>query len=389
MYVQAMIKEATKCGFDNYLVAGVSANSSVVTDFIEEDRIMFVKFNTVEVPFDIPGMSDIMPYKSTKFCDLSQKEINVYKNAFTKILKAAVEKFKPDIIHSHHLWLVSSIARQLFPKIPFITSCHGTDLRQFQNCFNWQERVLRGCKQIDTILALSEDQKRDLVRLYKFDPEKVIVVGAGFNTDLFYSETKPKPDPVQIVYAGKLCNAKGVPWLLKAIKAIDKLNWKLHLIGDGSGEEKEHCLELAKNLGERVQLYGAIPQKQLAYIFRRSHIFILPSLYEGLPLVVLEALASGCRIIVTDLPGVKEVISESGFEFINSIKTPRLYNLDQLYKEDKNKFEQDLKDAIYRQISLAQKNPQLNLDLISDKLNSFKWSSVFSRIRAMYMKNIF
>ena len=125
MYVQAMIKEATKCGFDNYLVAGVSANSSVVTDFIEEDRIMFVKFNTVEVPFDIPGMSDIMPYESTKFCDLSQKEINVYKNAFTKILKAAVEKFKPEMIHSHHLWLVSSIARQLFPKIPFSNVSSG------------------------------------------------------------------------------------------------------------------------------------------------------------------------------------------------------------------------------------------------------------------------
>ena len=92
---------------------------------------------------------------------------------------------------------------------------------------------------------------------------------------------EPKPDPVQIIYAGKLSNSKGVPWMLKAFSKLENSNWKLHLVGSGSGKEKEECLKLAKRLGDKVETHGAIHQSELANIMKRSHIFILPSFYEG------------------------------------------------------------------------------------------------------------
>jgi len=388
IYVQAMIREANACGYDNYLVAGVRSDCGDDTDCIEQDKFMFVNFHNADVSYHIPGMSDVMPYESTRFCDLSEENLLEYEKAFSEILQNAVHKFKPDIIHSHHLWIVSSLARQLFPNIPMVTTCHGSDLRQFQNCTHLQEKVLLGCRKIDVVMALSEAQKKDIIRFYNLSPEKIIVTGAGYNDSLFYLDTKPDPDPVQLVYAGKLSNAKGVPWFLRALQSINTPAWQLHLLGSGSGEEKDHCLMLAKELGEKVRVYGALPQKSLAKIMRHSHILVLPSFYEGLPLVILEGLASGCRIVTTDLPGTKEILGNSDTDFITLVRTPRLRLTDQPYREDEHSFEQNLKKAIWQQINAASKCAQIDLSPIQDKLDSYTWTGIFKKVREAYLTSL-
>ena len=60
------------------------------------------------------------------------------------------------------------------------------------------------------------------------------------------------PNRCNSYYAGKLSNAKGVPWMLRALARIDNPTWPLHLVGGGSGEEKSDCLRLANELGGRV-----------------------------------------------------------------------------------------------------------------------------------------
>lgn len=385
IYVQAMIREAAACGYDNYLIAGVRSDCCDDTDCIEQDKSMFVNFHNADVSYHIPGMSDVMPYESTRFCDLSEEDLCEYEKAFSEILQNAVHKFKPDIIHSHHLWIVSSLARRLFPNIPMVTTCHGSDLRQFQNCHHLQEKVLFGCRKIDVVMALSEAQKKDIIRFYNLAPEKIIVTGAGYNNNLFFIDTKPNPDPVQLLYAGKLSNAKGVPWFLRALQSISAPAWQLHLLGSGSGEEKDHCLRLAKKLGEKVRVYGALPQKSLAKIMRHSHILVLPSFYEGLPLVILEGLASGCRIVATDLPGTKEILGNFDTNFITLVRTPRLRFTDQPYREDEYSFEQNLKKAIQQQINAASKCALIDLSPIQDKLDSYTWTGIFKKVREAYL----
>lgn len=385
IYIQAMIREANAFGYDNYLVAGVRSGCCEDTDFIEQDKSMFVNFHDADVSYHIPGMSDVMPYESTRFCDLSEEDLIEYEKAFSEVLQNAVHKFKPDIIHSHHLWIVSSLARQLFPNIPMVTTCHGSDLRQFQNCPHLQEKVLIGCRQINFIMALSEAQKNEIIRFYNLASEKIIIVGAGYNDSLFYLGKKPNPDPVQLVYAGKLSNAKGVPWFLRALQSISSPAWQLHLLGSGSGEEKEYCIMLAKELEEKVRVYGALPQESLAKIMRHSHILVLPSFYEGLPLVILEGLASGCRIVATDLPGTKEILGNSDTDFITLVRTPRLRFIDQPYRDDESSFEQNLKKAIQQQISAASKCAQIDLSPIQDKLDSYTWTGIFKQVREAYL----
>ncbi len=153
-------------------------------------------------------MSDVMPYQSSRFCNLTDVELLEYENCFEKKLKTLVKQLKPDIIHRHHLWLSSALARRVFPELPVGTTCHGSDLRQFQAYSHLRKKVVSECKRLDAIMALSDAQKKDIECLYDVPLNKIYVVGAGFNDMLFSPGVKPKPDPVQLTYAGKLSFAR-------------------------------------------------------------------------------------------------------------------------------------------------------------------------------------
>lgn len=384
IYLQSMIREAARCGHDNFMVAGLHPGADVELHGVSPDQCRFVRFDGEDISFLIPGMTDIMPYPSTRFADLSVNDIEQYEAAFSRVLTETQAAFRPDIIHSHHNWLVSSLARRLFPKIPVVTTCHGTDLRQFQNCPHLREKVLTGCRRLDAAMVLNGDQKAYIETHYGLSPEKVIITGAGYNDSVFTPGVKPAPKPVQIVYAGKLLNAKGLPWLLQAFKAVAHPDWRLHIVGGGSGGEKDECMRLANDLGDRTIVHGPIPQARLAGIFKQAHIFVLPSLFEGLPLVVLEALASGCRVIATDLPGVMEVAGDLEVEYLALVRTPRLKNMDQPYPEDLPAFVQDLARAIDIQMAAAIERPHIDLSLVADKLAAFTWRGVFDRVYKVY-----
>ena len=386
IYLQAMLREASKWGHENYLVAGIQCDSPVELENIETASCRYLTFGeTGRLPFSIVGMSDVMPYDSARFCALSIEELDAYEAAFSRRITEAVETFQPDIIHSHHLWIVSSLTCRLFPDIPMVTNCHGSDLRQFQNCPHLQARVLSGCRGINAVMALSCGQKADISALYGIQPEAIHVVGAGYNDRLFVQQAKGANQAVQIVYAGKLSRAKGVPWMLRALSRIDERPWHLHLVGGGSGAEMAECLKLADRMGGRVTAYGAVSQETLADIMRRSHIFILPSFFEGLPLVLLEALASGCRVVATELPGVTELLGDARTpDFIELVPMPRLINVDEPVREDQEAFEKNLQNALSRQIAFAGHQPDIDLTPIEDRLAAFSWQGVFEKIQEVY-----
>ena len=72
------------------------------------------------------GMSDVMPYPSRRFTDLSPREVEAYEWSFADRLLDVARKFQPRIIHSHHLWLVTAVARQMLPHLPLVATCHGS-----------------------------------------------------------------------------------------------------------------------------------------------------------------------------------------------------------------------------------------------------------------------
>jgi glycosyltransferase involved in cell wall biosynthesis len=83
------------------------------------------------------------------------------------------------------------------------------------------------------------------------------------------------------------------------------------MAGSGAGPEFSNCIELAKKLGRRVTNHGYVTHRRLSELMKMAHVQVLPSFFEGLPLVLFEGLASGCRIITTNLSGFKEIFGRA------------------------------------------------------------------------------
>jgi membrane protease YdiL (CAAX protease family) len=172
--------------------------------------------------------------------------------------------------------------------------------------------------------------------------------------------------------------------MLRALSAIDDPSWKLDLVGGGSGVEAERCRALAERLGERVVVHGPLPQDRLAGVMRECHLLVLPSFYEGLPLIVLEGLASGCRIVATDLPGTRELLGDAGVDFVTLVETPRLHDVDRPYEEDEQAFERELRAAMQAQMESARETPRIDVSPIEERMTSYSWPGVFRRVLGIY-----
>ena len=384
IYIQAMIREAARRGHENFLLAGVPRGKEAPPAGLAA-ACDFVTFDGGDLAFPVVGMSDVMPYPSRRFSDLSPGEVEAYERGFADRLREVVAGFQPMVIHSHHLWLLTALARQMFPELPLVATCHGSDLRQFHFCPHLRPRVLAGTRHLQGIMALSGAQKHDIIRLYDIPGDRIEVVGAGYNAALFRPQPKPTTDPVQLVYAGKLSRAKGVPWLLRALGNLVHLPWRLHLVGGGTGEERDEILELATALGDRVQIWGPQSQEELARLMGQAHLVVLPSFFEGLPLVVLEALACGCRVVTTALPGVEEVLGGYDTEAILLVDRPRLLGQDTPHQEDEDGFVRDLADALTRQVLAARERPEIDRREVGEILEYYSWPRVFARVEQVYL----
>lgn len=383
-YLLNILRRSVAAGHENYLVAGVSesCHPDLASTGVSSHR--FIRFGQGELDFTIPGMSDVMPYHSSRFSELSPDQLDRYVNAFSREIKRAAEEFSPDLIHSHHLWLASSAARTILPEIPMVTSCHSTDLRQFVQCPHLRQRVLKPCRAIDRVLALSGDQKEKAAELYTIPPDRIDIVGSGFDSGLFTFRSMPAHDPVQFLYAGKLSYAKGVDSLLHAFASLGDKDVHLHLAGSGSGEEERQCLQLADKLGPLVTIHGRVDQPKLAELMAESHIFILPSFYEGLPLVLLEALASGCMILTTKLPGSWELLEAAEGDLVHFIALPEMATIDRPTSKGAEHFERWMTDAIVTMAERVRRGAVVEHARVQRLTAPHDWGAVFGRIEETY-----
>lgn len=387
-YLRAIAAEAKKNGLTNFMVAGVPATDPADLECIPSDCCQYTLFESDYLNFPVTGMSDVMPYRSSLFRDLKNDRLEAYKNAFSRTLKKAVDIYKPDIIHAHHLFVVTALARKLFPGLPMVATCHGTDLRQYTNCEHLREFVRKYCRRLDRIIALTNDQKKEIIKLFDISPDKIYTIGGGYDETIFSRESKPLEDEVQLLYAGKFNRSKGVPWLLRSLNRIKDQDWHLHMAGSGNGPEFDECVLLAGKLGQKVTIHGYLNHHQLSALMKKTHIQILPSFFEGLPLVLFEGLACGCRIITTNLPGFEEIFGPAKRETIELINLPLLQTIDKPYLKDEEHLERVLSEKISRMIAIVRENPEYS-DKHAEKIaRDHTWQQVFLRILAVYKEAI-
>ena len=396
MYLQALVKEADKNGYKQAVIAGISAKDKQVT-FSSKNPITFfpVIFETSNLPFPIVGMSDVMPYESTKYKDLSIDMLKKWKISFSSVIKKAIDEFNPDIIICHHLWILTALVKELYPNKKIIAFCHGTDLRQFESFKNSTNPiskeilnyVITNCNNLEALIVSHKDEKMRVIESYKINKNKVYIAGTGFNPDTFYiNEKKINSNKIKIVYAGKLSYSKGVPFLINSINLIKKYvnNIELYLAGSGAGDETISIIKLCNHnsCNFNINVLGSISQKKLSDLFRECDILVLPSLYEGLPLVLIEAMACGLKIVCTELPGIKEWMGETinNSSIIEYVPMPKLKNIDTIVPEEIPNFEHNLALFIEKQI----KNDLVINTKLKDAIGSKSWAKAFSNIEKLF-----
>ncbi len=117
---------------------------------------------------------------------------------------------------------------------------------------------------------------------------------------------------VRLLCVARLIERKGLQHLLPALGTLrrDGYRFELRIVGDGPMRPQLERMVKEEGLAERVRIDGAVPHEELAEVYREADVFVLPSLAEGMPNVVLEALSSGLPVVGTRVAGMRELVRE-------------------------------------------------------------------------------
>lgn len=159
-------------------------------------------------------------------------------------------------------------------------------------------------KNADAAVTGSQEDKDYICSAYKIPQQKINVFGNYIDIDTFKPVNCEKYND-RIVFVGRLTGQKN---LFNLLKAISKTSFTLDIYGQGElGDELQ---QEAKKLNIQVNFMGVVPNKELPGILNRYRYYILPSLYEGTPKSLLEAMACGLICIGTDAAGINEIITD-------------------------------------------------------------------------------
>lgn len=226
-----------------------------------------------------------------------------------------IKRIKPEIVHVQGLYIaIPAFLAKKFFKIPYVISGQGSDVYM-----SWPFKKIiskLGLNNSKVSIALTEHMKKEMQKISK---KKTVVVPNGmdknkFNLDKYESRENlglSSNDKI-IIFVGRLEPVKGIQYLIESMNILKNTenNLKLLVVGYGKDDQKLKLLVKTLELEEIVIFTGKIPNEKIPEYLAASDIFVLPSLSEGFPVVLLEAMASGLPIITTKIRGLAEIIQD-------------------------------------------------------------------------------
>lgn len=216
-----------------------------------------------------------------------------------------------DLIHAFFGIPCGFLAMMLFK--PYIVSLRGSDVPFYNERFKTVDKfffrflswiIWRFSKKV---IANSKGLKELATRTSNCN------IGVIYN-GIDILEFKPKKSystskTLKIISVGRLIERKGFKYLLEALKGLD--NVSLSIVG--GGPLREELSRMAEDLGVDVKFYGEVSHDKMNSLYNKHDIFILPSLNEGMSNTVLEAMASGLPLVLSDVGGSRELVDGNGF----------------------------------------------------------------------------
>lgn len=210
-------------------------------------------------------------------------------------------------------------------KLPLLTSFHGSDVsRQLQIKPYYRRYLPLLFKQGDAFTVVCEYMRNKLIHL-GCSSEKIHIIKSGIDLHKFpyLPPSKPPLDEVRILSVGRLTEKKGMLDLIRAFQLVLSIipDAKLVIVGEGEDRDKIEKLIQQLGLGSHIQLKGRLPHSQVQEEMARCDLLVMASRTasdgneEGIPNVVMEAMATGRVVIATEHAGIPELVDhhQTGF----------------------------------------------------------------------------
>lgn len=204
-------------------------------------------------------------------------------------------------------------------KAKILTMLHGEEHRENPKKFRYLS------EKSDLILVVSKKNRERLLQM-GVPPVKVVQHPVGIELELFspkweVTEHQPRTnDEFVVVSVGRLAEVKGIPYGMKAIKKVIESSPSVKVIYNivGGGALERDLKDLSRRLGinDVVHFLGDQSREEVARQLRRADVYLLPSLSEALPVVVIEALAVGCPVVATNVGSVGELVKDGKTGFL-------------------------------------------------------------------------
>ncbi len=231
----------------------------------------------------------------------------------------SLRKRKPDVLHVPHCNIPLLYRGKLIVTIHDMTNLIYPQFLP-NRLVGWYFKFIFwiACKKADHILTDSESTKRDIMRFFHTKADKITVaplgVGREFvkkpkeSVDYVYDKFSIPRDKKLLLYVGNLLPHKNLSTLLEALsKMSERENCRLILVGKAFDGRTEAMNDRDLGISDLIVHAGIVSQEDLVSLYNVAHLFVLPSLYEGFGLPVLEAFACGTPVACSDTSSLPEV----------------------------------------------------------------------------------
>jgi glycosyltransferase involved in cell wall biosynthesis len=215
-----------------------------------------------------------------------------------------------DLIHAN--WTLSaaiSLFSQIFHRRKVILTVQGSDIFQAAQMPLFRRLTKYVLTRCAKVVAISQSLADETAAI-GLPRGGIEVIPNGVDTDFFVPSITPRED--FILFVGSLFERKGVRYLIQAFSIIGDLfpNFSLAIIGEGAQEGELAQLASSLRISKRVQFLGPKSPEEVSDWMRRAKLFVLPSLEEGLGVVLLESLASATPCVGSNIGGIPDVLSK-------------------------------------------------------------------------------
>lgn len=244
-------------------------------------------------------------------------------------IRRIIKKIKPNIIHAHAargVFITRLACKKIKVKQKFKLLCtiHGWILEYLKFNKLLQKMLLLNRELDDKTLTVSKFSMDELIEK-GYEPKKLKYIYNGIDTKKYNENAIIKRNVKNISYIGRFTNQKGIIYLMNAIEKLKDYKYNFYIYG--AGELEEYIKEfINKKVLRNVTLGGFIESNNVKEKLYNTDILLLPSIDEGFPYILVEAIACGVPCIATKVGGVGEIIDDSVGKLINSKNEEEICN---------------------------------------------------------------